>query len=61
MSSSGGRSILTSVVGWLIVAIVVWLFFGGVFGAIRFMFRMIVFLFVLGVLLSIYFRLKDSK
>lgn len=60
MSNSGGRSILASVVGWLIVAIVVWLFFGGIFSAIRFIIRMFVFLVVLGALLTVYFRLRDG-
>ena len=60
MSSSGGRSILATVVGWLIVAIVVWFLFGGIFGAIRFIIRMVVFLFVIGALLTVYFRLRDG-
>ncbi len=60
MSSSGGRNILASVVGWLIVAILIWVFFGGVFGAIRFIVRMIVFLVVIGALLTVYFKLRDG-
>ncbi len=60
MSSSGGRSILASVIGWLIVAVIVWFLFGGVFGAIRFIVRMLVFLFVIGALLTVYFRLRDG-
>ncbi len=60
MSSSGGRSILASVVGWLIVAIIVWVFFGGILGTIRFIVRMVVFLVVIGALLTIYFRLRDG-
>lgn len=60
MSSSGGRSILASVFGWLIVAFVVWFLFGGIFGAIRFIIRMVVFLFVIGALLTVYFRLRDG-
>ena len=60
MSSSGGRSILASVIGWLIVIVVVWFLFGGIFGAIRFIIRMVVFLFVIGALLTVYFRLRDG-
>jgi hypothetical protein len=60
MSSSGGRSILATVIGWLIVVVVVWFLFGGIFGAIRFIIRMMVFLFVVGALLTIYFRLRDG-
>ena len=60
MSSSGGRSILASVVGWMIVAFIVWVFFGSVLGVIGFIIRMVLFLVVIGVLLTIYFRLKDG-
>lgn len=60
MSSSGGRSILASVVGWLIVLVIVWFLFGGIFGAIGFIIRIIVFLFVVGALLTVYFRLRDG-
>lgn len=60
MSSSGGRSFLASVVGWLIVAIIVWVFFGSILGTIRFVVRMLVFVFVIGALLTIYFRLRDG-
>jgi hypothetical protein len=60
MSSSGGRSILASVIGWVIVAIIVWVFFGGILGAIGFIVRMAVFVFVIGALLTLYFRLKDG-
>ena len=60
MSSSGGRSILATVVGWLIVLVIVWFLFGGVFGAIRFIIQIIVFLFVVGALLTVYFRLRDG-
>ena len=60
MSSSGGRSLLATIVGWLIVIVVVWFLFGGIFGAIRFIIRMVVFLFVIGALLTVYFRLRDG-
>lgn len=60
MSTSGGRSFLASVVGWLIVAFIVWVFFGSVLGVLGFIVRMVLFLIVVGALLTIYFRLKDG-
>jgi hypothetical protein len=60
MSSSAGRSILASVVGWMIVAFIVWVFFGSNLGAIRFIIRMVLFLIVVGALLTVYFRLRDG-
>ncbi len=60
MSSSGGRSFLASVVGWLIVAFIVWVFFGSILGAIGFVIRMVLFLVVVGALLTVYFRLRDG-
>jgi len=60
MSNSGGRNFLTSVIGWLIVSVIVWVIFGGIFGAIRFIFQAVVFLVVVGALLSLYFRLRGD-
>ncbi|MBT4983678.1 MAG: hypothetical protein HOJ85_00280 [Ilumatobacter sp.] len=60
MSSSAGRSILASVVGWMIVAFIVWVFFGSILGAIGFIIRMVLFLIVVGALLTVYFRLRDG-
>lgn len=60
MSGSGGRNVLASIVGWLIVIFAIWFLFGGIFGAIRFIFRMFVFLVILGAALSLYFRLRDG-
>jgi hypothetical protein len=60
MSNSGGRNFLASMIGWLIVAIIIWVFFGSIFGAIRFLVRVIVFLVVVGALLSLYFRLRTN-
>jgi len=62
MSNSGGRNFLASVIGWLIVAIIVWVVFGSIFGAIKFIIRVVVFLVVVGGLLSLYLRLRaDGK
>lgn len=60
MAASGGRSFLASVIGWLIVAIVIWLFFGTILGTIRFIIRMFVFVLVLGALLTLYFRVRGD-
>jgi hypothetical protein len=60
MSTSGWRSFLASVVGWLIVAFIVWVFFGSILGAIGFVIRMVLFLVVVGALLTVYFRLRDG-
>ena len=58
MSGTSGRNILASIVGWLIVIFAVWFLFGGIFGAIRFIVRMLVFLVILGAALNLYFRLR---
>ena len=54
------RSFGASVVGWLIVAILAVVFFGGLLGFIAFLLRAIVFLFVIGALLTLYFRLRGD-
>ena len=60
MAASGGRSFLASVVGWLVVAILAFVFFGSLFSFIAFLLRAIVFLFVIGALLTLYFRLRGD-
>lgn len=60
MSETGGRSVLASIVGWVIVLFLLWFLFGAVFGAIRFLIRMFLFLVVLGAALTVYFRLRDG-
>ena len=58
--ASGPRSVATSVVGWLIVALLAYWFLGFVIGTIAFLVRFIVWIVLLGVLLAIYARLKSS-
>ena len=60
MASSSGRSVLASIVGWILVALVVWFLFGWILGALRFVVRIIVILVVLGALASLYLRLKGD-
>jgi hypothetical protein len=44
----------------MIVAFIVWVFFGSILGAIGFIIRMVLFLIVVGALLTVYFRLRDG-
>lgn len=57
--ASGPKSVLASVVGWLIVALLAYWFLGIVIGTIAFMIRFIVWIVLLGVLLTIYLKLKS--
>ena len=58
MANSRGRSLLATVVGWLLVVLVVWLLFGWIVGAVRAIVRFAVVLVVLGVLAVIWLRLR---
>jgi hypothetical protein len=60
MSSTGGRSILATIIGWLIVIILIWVFFGWIFATIRFLLRAFLFLVVVGALIALYFRLRQD-
>ncbi|MGB3734941.1 MAG: hypothetical protein WA964_08300 [Ilumatobacter sp.] len=60
MASSSGRSVLATIVGWIIVALIVWFFFGWILGTLRFLLRIIVVLVVIGALASLYFRLRGD-
>jgi hypothetical protein len=61
MSEPGGvRSIAASIVGWGIVAIIVWFFFGWIFGALFFLARLALLGVVVLALLWVYFRLKGD-
>lgn len=58
MSNSQSRSLLATVVGWLIVVLVVWFLFGWIVGAVRALVRFASVLVVIGVLAVIWFRLR---
>jgi preprotein translocase subunit SecF len=58
MSNSQSRSLLATVVGWLIVVLVVWFLFGWIVGAGRALVRFASVLVVIGVLAVIWFRLR---
>lgn len=60
-TSSPTRSALATVVGWVIVAVVVYWFLGAVIGTIRFLVRFLAWIVVLGVLAVIYFRLRAPE
>lgn len=57
---SSVRSFGASVLGWLIVGILVVVLFSGILGFIAFLLRAVLFVVLLGVLLTVYFRLRDG-
>jgi hypothetical protein len=57
--ADGPKSVLASVVGWLIVALLAYWFLGIIIGTIAFMIRFVVWIVLLGVLLTIYLKLKS--
>lgn len=60
MATSSGRSLLATIVGWLVVALIVWFFFGWILGTFRFVLRIVVILVVIGALISLYFKLRGD-
>jgi hypothetical protein len=60
MSDSGPRNVAASVVGWMIVVVILWFFFGSIFATIRFVIRIAAIVLVIAVLLWIYFKLKGD-
>lgn len=58
MATTPGRSLLATIVGWLLVVLVVWFLFGWIVGAVRVLVRFASVLVVLGVLAVIWFRLR---
>jgi len=59
-SENRAKSILASVVGWLIVALIVYWFLGFVVGTIAFMVRFVVGIVLLGLLVAAYVKLSGS-
>jgi len=53
--------LLASIIGWLIVALIVYFFFGWIFGAVRVLLRFVAILVVIGALLWLYFRLRSDN
>lgn len=60
MDGGAPRSILASIVGWVIVGLIVFLVFGGIVGTLVWLVRMAFVLLVLGGLVWVYFRLKGD-
>ncbi|MEL6891623.1 MAG: hypothetical protein AAFP84_08510 [Actinomycetota bacterium] len=60
MASEAPRNLAATIVGWLLVALVVYLLFGWIIGTIRWIIRMIVVLVVLGGLFALYLKLRDD-
>ena len=51
---------LASVIGWLIVAVIVYFFFGWIFGTVRVVLRFVLILVVIGALLVLYFKVRGE-
>lgn len=60
MPESPPRNILASIVGWLIVAIVVYLLFGFLVGTLFWLLRVALVLVLLGGLLALYVKLRGD-
>jgi hypothetical protein len=60
MSARSSRSVLKSIVGWLIVAVVaIWLL-DTVIGTVRVLARFVVWIVIIGLLVFAYFKLSDD-
>ena len=60
MATSSARSLLATVVGWIVVALIVWFLFGWILSTLRFLIRIIVILVVIGALAALYFKLRGD-
>lgn len=60
MEDGAPRSVLASIVGWVIVGLIVFVFFGWIVGTVVWLARMAVVLLLLGGLVWLYFRLKGD-
>lgn len=61
MANPGGvRGFGATVVGWLIVAVIVYFFFGFLIGTIRWVLRLIVVFVLIGALLTVWFKLRGD-
>jgi len=56
---SGGRSLLATIVGWFLVAIIVLVLFHAVLGTVLWLFRTLVIVVVIVGLIALYLRLKS--
>jgi hypothetical protein len=60
MAASKPKSLLASIIGWVIVALIVYWLLGIVVGTIRFLVRFLVWVVLLGLLIVAYFRLQSD-
>lgn len=57
----GARSLLATVVGWIVAALIVWFLFGWLVGTLLWVLRTILVIVVILGLLMLYFKLKTPK
>ncbi|HZY08707.1 MAG TPA: hypothetical protein VFE69_13210 [Ilumatobacteraceae bacterium] len=56
---SGGRSLLATIVGWFLVAVIILVLFHAVVGTVLWLFRTLVIIVVIVGLIALYLRLKS--
>ena len=56
---SGGRSLLATIVGWFLVAVIILVLFHAVVGTVLWLFRTLVIVVVIVGLIALYLRLKS--
>jgi hypothetical protein len=61
MSDRSSRSVLKSIVGWLIVALVAFWLLDLVIGTVRVLARFVVWIVIIGLLVFAYFKLQDDE
>ena len=61
MSDRSSRSVLKSIVGWLIVAVVAFWLLDLVIGTVRVLARFVVWIVIIGLLVFAYFKLQDDE
>ena len=60
MAGSKARSVVASLVGWIVVALILYFVFGWVISTIRWILRIILVIAVIGILLALYFKLRGD-
>lgn len=61
MARARGRSFATSLVGWVVVALLVYLAIGFLIGTILWILRLVAVLVVIGALLALYLKLRNDE
>ena len=61
MSDRSSRSVLKSIVGWVIVALVAFWLLDLVIGTVRVLARFVVWIVIIGLLVFAYFKLQDDE